>query len=120
MKCDYFSVSTYFLAGFIFLLSGCAGSSVMKASRVSILDEYFVMGPKRYKIYVAALARFSSESGRYAISGDTIYLLGKKSGKSWLLRGYALPDTSSGTVVFKTNDSNFSKTFRIHYYRPGY
>lgn len=120
MKRFYFSVSKYFLAGFILLFSGCAGSSVMKASRVSILDEYFIMGPKRYKIYVAAFARFSSESGRYAISGDTIYLLGKKSGKSWLLRGYAFPDTSSGTVVFKTNDSNFSKTFRIHHYRPGY
>ncbi|HEV7781796.1 MAG TPA: hypothetical protein VGO58_11060 [Chitinophagaceae bacterium] len=77
------------------------------------------MGQKRYNIYMAALARFSSGRGRYTISGDTVCLLGKRTGKTWPLKGYALPDTSAGVIIFKNMDSNFSKTFKIHYYRPG-
>lgn len=104
----------------IVLLYSCTGSSVLKAHRTSIFDEYFIMGAKRYKTYVPVIARIPGDKGRYAISGDTIYLLGKRTGKDYPLKGYAFADTSTGTITHKRLDSNYSKTFEIEYYRPQY
>lgn len=109
----------YILAIFYsIILTGCAGSSVMKARRISILDEYFIMGKTKYKIYINAIAHLQSKKGHYIISRDTIYLLGTKKKDTYSLFGYAFPDTSSGTVLFKKVDTTYTQTYEMKYYRP--
>ncbi|MEO7983041.1 MAG: hypothetical protein ABI688_03060, partial [Bacteroidota bacterium] len=72
-----------------------------------------------YHIYIAAIARLNSEKGRYKIAGDTIYLFDKKRKDIVELKGYALQDTATHSLLYvRTTDSNFTKNFRLHYFRP--
>jgi hypothetical protein len=109
------------LVGIVFLLGllpGCVGSSVLKAHRTSIFDEYMVMGNKSYKLYIdLLLIRLVNEKGQYTISGDTIYLLSKKNKNIYEMNAFALVDTGAKTVTY-IRDSNYTKDFKLHYYRP--
>ncbi|HEX2629828.1 MAG TPA: hypothetical protein VHM26_12470 [Chitinophagaceae bacterium] len=99
-------------------VTACTTSSILKAKRTSILDEYFILGKKKYSLYVNAVARITSETGRYVISHDTVYLLHKRSGKNFTYRSYAIIDTSHSELIYHKVDTSYYKVFAIQYYKP--
>lgn len=105
------------IVAFLFIVPACS-PTLLKAKRISLLDEYFVLNRKSYSRYIKVLVKADEERGKYVQSNDTIYLLGarKKNSVEWV--GYAVIDTARQLLTYYRTDTSYSNEFRIIYYHP--